>query len=316
MLDIFLTILEQMFRILLFLTVGFCLNRFHILPKEAGTAISRLVTTILLPSLLIYNYMTEFNLAHVQTYGQIVITGMVLWLIITLLSLPAVKALAKGNPLDRGVYLYGLSFPNSSAVGTPVVLGLLGTAGLFQFNMFTLAASIMTYAWGIGLFLPTKQKNPMKKILSDLFNPVCVAVLIGLVLGMVNAKTWMPAMVTEVLGDISGCYVPISLIQVGFTVANYPFKQVFNRPRSYVFTLLRLIVIPLLTIAAAWFIKADLTLVTLIVLFFACPSGMNVVVFPSAYGQDCRTGASIVLLSSLGSLITIPLIYTLAQMIF
>ena len=66
MLDIFLTILEQMFRILLFLTVGFCLNRFHILPKEAGPAISRLVTTILLPSLLIYNYMTEFNLAHVR----------------------------------------------------------------------------------------------------------------------------------------------------------------------------------------------------------------------------------------------------------
>jgi len=66
MLTAFLTTLEQMTRILLFLIVGFGLNRLHILPKGAGAGISRLVTMVFLPALLIYTNMTEFNLANVD----------------------------------------------------------------------------------------------------------------------------------------------------------------------------------------------------------------------------------------------------------
>lgn len=55
---------------------------------------------------------------------------------------------------------------------------------------------------------------------------------------------------------------------------------------------------------------------TLVVLTFSCPSGMNVVVFPASYGQDCKTGASIVLLSCLGSVITVPILYALVQQLF
>ena len=43
---------------------------------------------------------------------------------------------------------------------------------------------------------------------------------------------------------------------------------------------------------------------------------MNVVVFPASYGQDCETGASIVMISSLGSIITVPLMYALVQTLF
>ena len=46
MLSAFLTTLMQMIRIMLFLVVGFGLNRLRILPKGAGAGISRLVTTV------------------------------------------------------------------------------------------------------------------------------------------------------------------------------------------------------------------------------------------------------------------------------
>ena len=43
----------------------------------------------------------------------------------------------------------------------------------------------------------------------------------------------------------------------------------------------------------------------------SCPAGMNSVVFPAAYGEDCRPGASMVLVSSILSLVTLPVMYTL-----
>ena len=101
---------------------------------------------------------------------------------------------------------------------------------------------------------------------------------------------------------------------VGYTVAEYPLADVFNRPKSYVFAAIRLILIPAVILLVALGFGFTKSVATLAVLAFAC--GMNVVVFPASYGQDCKTGASIVLISCLGSILTVPVLYALLQQLF
>lgn len=316
MLTAFLTTLAQMARILLFLIVGFGLNRLHILPKGAGVGISRLVTMLLLPAMLIYTNMTEFRLADVGSYSRLVLLGCLLWAIVAGISFPISRRLAGGNALDRGVYLYGLCFPNTGAVGTPLVLALLGTAGLFQYNLLLLPTVSMTYIWGTSLFLEMERKNAIKRFLTNLLNPVFISMVIGLTLGALGANHWMPGLLKDLLGDLGGCYVPVSLLLTGYTIADYPIGEVFHRPKSYVFSLLRLLVYPLLTLVVVKLLGVSLFVATLVVMGFAGPSGMNVVVFPASYGQDCKTGASIVLVSCLGAILTVPLLYAIVQQLF
>ena len=316
MLTAFFTTLMQMARILLFLVVGFGLNRLHILPKGAGAGISRLVTMLFLPAMLIYTNMTEFRLADVGAYSQLVLTGAVMWVVVTAISFPLAKKLAAGNSLDRGVYLYGLCFPNTSAIGTPLALAMLGTAGLFQYNLFILIFVIMTYAWGMGLFLPMERKSPWKRFITNLLNPIFVSMVIGITLGALNGPQWMPALITDFLGDLGDCYVPVSLLLTGYTIADYPLAEMFHRYKAYLFSLLRLLVYPLLVILMAKLMGLSQFVATLAVLGFAGPSGMNVVVFPASYGQDCKTGASIVLLSCVGSILTVPILYAIVQLLF
>ncbi len=316
MITAFLTTLAQMARILLFLLTGYCLNRLHILRKETGICISRLVTMVFLPAMVVHNNMMEFNLADIGNYGLLVSVGGVLWAVVTLLAMPVAKKMGAGKFQERGVYLYGLSFPNTGAVGTPLALALLGSAGLFRFNLFLLVFGVMTYAWGVGLFLDMERKNPVKRFFIHLFNPVFISMLTGMILAACGARNWMPTLITDFVGDLGACYVPISLLLTGFTIADYPMNDVFTRPKSYFFTLLRLIVIPLLVLGIAWVVGLPKDIVVLAILAFAGPSGMNVVVFPASYGQDCRTGASIVMLSSLGAILTVPLLYALVQMLF
>lgn len=316
MLVAFLTTLEQMVRILLFLLIGFAINRLRILPEGAGSGISRLVTTVFLPALLIHSNMTEFDLANVQTYSQLVLLGAISWAAATLISLPIAKKLSGGKSLEQGVFLYGLSFPNTSAVGTPLVLALLGTAGLLEFNLFLLLWVIMTYAWGVGLFTEKKSGRSLKHVLLQLFNPIFVAMLIGLLLGALGAKNWMPPVAVNILNSLGSCYVPVSLLMVGYTIGGYPLKEVIRRPKYYVFALIRLILIPLAALLVALAAGASKAVATLMVLGFACPSGMNVVVFPASYGQDCQTGTGIVLVSCLGAILTVPVLYALLQYFF
>ena len=316
MLTAFLTTLAEMTRILMFLVLGFGLNRLHILPKGAGTGISRLTTMIFIPALLLHNNMTEFRLADVALYSRLVLTGCLLWTLIAVISLFVARKMSGGNGLDRGVYLYGLCFPNTGGVGMPLVLAFLGTAGLFQYNLFCLIFNIMTYAWGVNLFLDTERKNPIKRFFVHMLNPVFLSMMAGLILGALNATAWVPALITDFVGDLGSCYVPVTLLMAGYTIAEYPLKEMFHLPKSYLFTLLRLIVYPLLAVLAVKLLDADLFVATLAVIAFSGPSGMNVVVFPASYGRDCRTGASIVLLSSIGSIITVPLLYALVQILF
>ena len=140
--------------------------------------------------------------------------------------------------------------------------------------------------------------------------------LIGLVLGALGARNWMPSLLVNFVGDLGSCFVPVSLLLTGYTIADYPMGEMFNRPKSYLFALLRLLIYPLLVLVLAKLMGLSLIVATLAVLAFAGPSGMNVVVFPASYGQDCRTGASIVLLSSVSAVITVPILYALVQVLF
>ena len=305
-----------MTRILMFMVLGFGLNRLHILPKGSGAGISRLITMVLIPALLVHNNMTEFQLADVGQYSKLVLMGVFLWTVVMLISQPVAKKLAAGNPLDRGVYLYGLCFPNNGAVGMPLSLALLGTVGLFQFNLFLVIFSIMTYAWGVGLFLDTEKKNPVKRFLIHLLNPVFVSMCVGMTLGALGAKNWMPSLVMNFVGDLGGIYAPLSLVLTGYTIADYPLKEMFHLPKTYLFSALRLLVYPIIAVLLVKLVGGDMLMATMAVIGFSGPSGMNVVVFPASYGRDCHTGASIVMLSSLCAVLTVPILYALLQLLF
>ncbi len=315
MLSSFLITLEQMLRILLFLAIGFALNRLKILPKGSGVGISRLVTNLFLPALLLHSNMTEFNPADVGQYGMLVLLGGLFWAVPTLFAMPLAKGLSKGDSLNYGIYEYSLSFPNTGAVAMPLIQVFMGNPGVFQYNLFALPMVIMTYAWGVELFLDMERKNPVKRFFTHMLNPVFISLAVGLTLGALGARNWMPSLITGVVGDLRDCYVPASLISAGYMIAEYPLKDAFRQPKSYWIIALRLLIVPLLGLGAIWLFGCSELVATLALLVLASPCGMNVVIFPAAYGKDCTTGVSLVLPSIIGAILTVPVLYALLQVV-
>ena len=94
--------------------------------------------------------------------------------------------------------------------------------------------------------------------------------------------------------------------------------------KVYVASLLRLIILPTVIIAALFGFKELLNLIfdlsisntVLFLCFFAvgAPLGLNTVVFPEAYGGNPKTGASMAMISHTLSVITIPLMYAIMQL--
>ena len=316
MLATFLTAFAQMFRIMFFLLLGFMFNKLHLVPRISDQVLSKFVTMLFVPSLTLYSNMVECKIESLGKYSQWVLVGGALWLGLTLLGALLAKWFGGKDPNRQGLYRYAFSIPNGGAVSTPLVLAFYGTAGLFQYSLFTFIAGIMTYAWGVPQLLPVKEKMTLRRFLKNFFNLNFVCMLIGMTLGVAGAGEWMPTIVLDIFRDLGSCYVIVALLMTGFSIANYPFSEVFGHIRVYLYTFLRLLVFPCLALLALYIGKATYMLAVIAALYFAGPCGMNVVVFPAAYGQDCKEGASMVLVSSLCSVVTVPIIYALTQYLF
>ena len=316
MLDAFLMTFEKMAQLILFVALGYGCNRLKLIPHAAEQVMSLFVTLLLLPSLNLYTGIVECRLDSLGQYGVLVLVGGVFCLLSIGLSYPTSKLFVKNNAYEQGVYRYALSIPNTGAVGTPLMLAFFGTAGMFQYSLFQFVASVLTYSWGIAQLQPDHGKTSLWSNLRKCINPAFTALVIGMLLGVLGAKVWMPAPVINVLHDLSNCYVPMALLMTGYALADYPFGKVFGSLRVYLYTAWRLVALPCIYLAVLLAFKAPLMMATMMAMTYTGPCGMNVVIYPAAYGEECPSGASMVLISTLVSIVTVPLIYALVQVFF
>ncbi len=243
--------------------------------------------------------------------AELVLCGTILVFSSAALSYVLAHIFSPGDCYVRGVYRYAITFPNTGAVGTPLILSLFGTYGLFQYNLFWFAAIVLTYSWGVMQLRPVQQKQSLLQTVRDVFNPTLIGTLLGIVLGVLGAKQWIPPILIDTVGNLGSCYVPISLIVVGFTAADFDFVEVIGEKKAYAYSAIRLLAFPCVVLAVLRAVGASEIMCVIAVLTMACPSGMNTVIFPASYGQDTRAGVSMLLVSSLLALVTVPFVYAL-----
>lgn len=317
MFETFTIALEQMLRVILLLALGYAFNKLKLVPRSTEHVLSRFVVLLFLPSLTLYSNMMECKVTSLAEYSQWVIYGAVFCFLAIGLSIVLGNRFGKGDAAIAGVYRYAFAIPNGGAVGTPVMLALYGTAGLFQYNLFNFVSTIMTYAWGVPQLLPHDAERPtFRSVFKQLFNLNFIAMLLGMALGLLGAPNWMPGFVVTAIDGLADCYVVVSLLMIGFSIADYPVREFLGEKKLYAYTLIRMLLIPGLFLSVLFAAKAPLMFCTMMAIHYASPCGMNVVVYPAAYGQDCKLGAGMVVVTSVVSILVLPLLYTVVQTFF
>jgi len=145
--------------------------------------------------------------------------------------------------------------------------------------------------------------------------------LAGMLVGATGTAGYIPEFATNALNLLKGCMGPVAMILAGAIVAKYDLMRLVKNKKVYVASALRLTVLPVIIIAILVGIRAavssifsiEISAAPIYFAFFATalPLGMNTVLFPEAYGGDPEPGASMAIISSTLSVITIPICYTL-----
>ena len=137
-------------------------------------------------------------------------------------------------------------------------------------------------------------------------SPCMVASVAAVVLALTGLK--FPAVLTSTIGTIGNITTPGALLVIGISIAKQPLREMLGSAKIYLMSALRLIVLPVLIWFVLHFFLYDQTILGVIVVTFAMPTATMVSMLADEYGSDQRATVQGVFLTTLFSMVTIPLL--------
>lgn len=293
----------EMLVILFAIAAGYLSHRLGILGGEVDKRISKLILNITMPAMIVAAVITGDTLPGLPEVLAILEVAVVFYLLEALFML-AVPRLLGGTPGEKGVWRYAMIFPNVGFIGYPVAVTLFGEEALFFAVVLALPFNLMSFTLGPLLLVGAKQFR-----FRQMFSPCVIASLVALVLALSGLRP--PVLLGEMLDFVGGVTVPLSLLLVGSLLAELSAGEVFASPRLWILSILRLLVMPVLL----WLILSRMDfgymVVGVAISQIAMPVAVNGSMLCMEYGGDANSMARITFLSTLASIVTIPLIAAL-----
>lgn len=327
----FIISLNQMLVLFLFMALGFFLNKRKLLPQNAAGVLAKLETNLLVPCLIFNTFNKYCSLENFRAKWVYILYGAAIMAASLAIAIPLTRLFTK-DAYKKKVYQYSFAVANFSFMGNAVVAGIYGSAVLFDYMMLTLPFNLYVYSYGVASLAPVE--NGKRFSLKSLVNPICIAMLIGIVCGLTGVFNHLHTLtkhigLTQLVGNESfsivgflntaiesagACMSPLAMLLTGFVIGGYDIKELASDKKIYFVSLLRLILIPAAFIAMLILTGADKAILLVALCATAMPLGLNTVVIPASFGSDTTDGAAMALISHLMSIATIPLMFMLFEL--
>lgn len=264
--------------------------------------ISNFLMFLVNPLTIIVAYQTAFSWDKLWVLSQTFVTGMIV-LVITLF------VVAKLFKNYSGVEKYGMAFANSGFIGIPLVKAILGDGAIFHLSAFLVATNLIVWTYGIYLITGDKKYMTIKKAI---FNPGTIGTIFGLLLFVSPVK--LPPLIFQGMNTLGNLNTPLAMIILGAYIIKSDFKTLFTSTHLYVLSFLRLIFFPLLTLGILAILPIhDQTIAMTVFIACSAPAAVNTMMFSIQFGGDSELGARFVSMSSLLSMLTLPMILSLSN---
>lgn len=323
---------------------GYLLIKTKMLPQKAITYLSVLLLYVSQPFLSIRSFLEvsytpqlAVNLAivfGVSLAGQAVIFG-VMWLVLrrrfddpqqtaelirdgfiggdSYTAEPALKAAVARSVSGRAnrAMVLASAFGNVGFFGVPVLQFLFPDAhdAIAYSAVFIVTLNLMS--WTVGSYLLTGDKKHVS-LKRALINPQTVTLVISLPLFFAGVSAGdLPDTINTVIGYLADMTAPLCMIILGMRFALAPVVQLFTDFRVYVASFIKTLVFPLLVYVVLMPFQMEEMLRVSLVLLSGMPAATINLNLAELYGADQKTAANSILMSTVLSIVTIPLLMLL-----
>ena len=208
----------------------------------------------------------------------------------------------KFSPERRAVAQYATIVNNASFIGLPVIESVYGETGLLYGSLILIPMRIFMWTEGLSLFTKADKKQRIKVVVT---HPCIWAVILGFVYVLVPFE--LPSFIYGTITAVGNCNLALSMIVIGSILSEADLKNLPDKDCFY-YSFFRLIAIPAVMYGALTILKADPLATGAVVLSSAMPAAATTAMLADKYGKDSVFATKIVFISTILSMITLPII--------
>lgn len=299
---------EVMMTLFALVVVGYISGKQDYLGGDFDRQLSRLVINITCPALILSSAMTG-ELPDRRFILPLLLISIITYILLAGVAFLLPRYLTK-NKADEGVIGFALMFGNVGFMGYPVVASIFGHEAVFYAAVLNVVNTFTVFT--VGTILITgrgelKQERFEKKVLYS--TPMLSAYLTMAIVALRIDN--IPAAISQPLTMLGNITVPAALLIIGSSMSNLSLRTMLGNRTVYVTTLLRLAVLPI----AVHFLMRALGFSDFVVnintVVIAMPVATYGTILCLKYEKDTTTITEVTFISTLLSMLTIPLLVSM-----
>jgi len=295
--------------------IGAFIRKKNIVEESFETNLSRFIMNVALPAMIINSIGKGITPENIGSLWLIWGVSIVFCLAFMLL-LGHLLFLALGRGHLARVARMAAFIPNFTFMGIPVISSLYGNAGLVWFNLLVVPVRLTYYLLAKPLLDPTggREKTTVKEKIKNIFSPLVVSVIIGLILGISGLH--LPVFIDKTISTLASTCNALGMVMCGMILSRVSLKDLATQPKVFIITAVRVIVLPAIALAVMIFVPIDPLLKKVVIMYCALPAAAMIPSFVVRYDNvpEARTAASVtVFTSTLLCVATLPLWYTVVE---
>ncbi len=292
---------QQMIVLFIYMLIGYMACKKGYFDEGFGKKISWLVLNVANPMMILTSATngqgtikgSELALTAVIAFGTF------LFMIILAIFIPKIFQLKE----DEAAYFKLMTvFNNIGFMGFPVISAVYGNEALLYGAVFLLPYNVFFYTYGVNLVSETKQKFRIKSVV----NVGIIASVIAVVLYLTQVP--VPTFAKSVIQGLGNLPAPLSMIVIGISLAQLDIKEMFLDGKMLLFALMKLILIPIVGMLIIKQFVTTPALQAVCMVMLATPAGSMTAMLAQQHGGNYKRVAQGVSLTTLLSVVTIPLV--------
>lgn len=302
--DNFTAIAQQVLVLFILIAVGFGCGKKGVITEHASKKMTDIVLYVVTPCVMIAAFQREFSF---ELLGKVFIAAITATVIMTASILLARLVIRDKNEARKKVLQFSVIFSNCGFMSLPLQKALLGDDGWFFGSIFVAIFNVFCWTYGLADMSGDIKQLSIKKLA---LNPGIIGVLAAVILFV--AKIKLPVFIIEPVTHLANLNTPIPMLIIGFYLSRADFKKAFTDKGTYLAMLLRLAVIPVAAALAMALLHLDAKMTIAFTIACSAPTAATTTMFAAKFDRDVELSVSAVTASTLLSIITMPLVVSLA----
>ena len=305
MIQSFTTVFQQIVILFIMIGVGYVCSKRGFLSPLTIKELSKFIIYVVTPCIVVESFHRPFDSSMMGNIAIACAAAAGAHLLNIILSRVLIRDREQNR---RVVYQFATIFSNCGFMGLPLQYAILGTDGVFYGAVFIAVFNVFTWTYGFTIMGSKGQKLKLKEIL---LNPGVLGVTAGLVI-FVNSIQ-IPHILLVPIKSFAALNTPLPMVVVGYYLAQITSLKVLKDRYLVITQAVKLLAAPLLALLLFYAAGIRGLLLISLVISASAPSAANTVMFSVLFNRDTKLAVTLVSVSVLLSLFTMPLVISLAM---